>query len=515
MNGTMMLLVAIAVTAFVARAEGLYVQAWGRTPKLKVPKLKTFSDVPEIVGQVWRRGTLCTLYADGTVLPVMAGGDTTTADDLQAHVTKMEAELKELHAAATKYTAEVKESGVDLLSDSEAFEKVDEKWKAYSTKADEYEQVRARWERLVEIDKASTPRPTVQRLGIKQVPERSADSTPEVPVRAAERILESDAYTHLVEQGAFDSEAAFIASRGLGPVQMLSSDEMEGLLRFGATTVTGGGATSAGPFIPSELMPGFVTYARKRPMLASLVGPGTTESDVVDYVKQSAPTDAAAETAEDAAAPESTYAFSLETTNVREITHFVPITLRAMADHGQMRTIIENELSMGALDRLDTQLATGSGSGQNLQGIYNASGIGTMAAAGNKAAALHRGITAIRVAAGVLSEPDYIGMHPNDFEDLVLDEDANGQFIFGNPAAGVPARTIWGVPIAVSTVFTQNSPIVGDFGGSATLWIREGLAVSSGLNNDDFTKRRISLLAAIRAAFAVKRAGGFCVITGY
>jgi len=339
--------------------------------------------------------------------------------------------------------------------------------------------------------------------------------------RLGDRITKSEQYDAMRRSGAFSSEAAFAAQVGRGfdrPIELFSRDEMEALLqlqRYGATTITGGGATSAGPFIQNDLIPGFVAYARKQPTLAAIVGQGTTDSDVVEYVTESAPTSGAAETAEDSAAAESTYAYATNTTNVREITHFVPITLRAMADAGQLRTIVEGRLAMDTLNRLDTQLYAGGGTGVDLTGVTVASGIGTFAlGAYTRLDAVHRAITTVRVAAGVLADADYVIMHPNDWQKIRLEKDLNGQYLLG-PANIDGARQVWGIPVIASTVATEGTITVGDFGGSSTMWLREGLSVTSGLDGNDFTKRRVSLLAAIRIAFAVTRAGGFCTVTSF
>lgn len=455
---------------------------------------------------------------------------TLATDKVREALQAAEAEAKRLYADAEKMKEDMVAEGVNPLTDQDAFNKVDEAFKAYSVKSNEIDELQGRLDRLTEIDGLSKPpdrRAVAQRLGL--VTGGSGGGSGDLgsielmqPLSMGRRFVESEEYQALHKGNVFSSEGAFNAAmaRGLDrPVDVLSRDEMEGLFRalggFYATTVTGGGSTSAGPFIQNDLVPGFITYRRKRPLLAAMVGQGTTDSDIVEYVSQSAPTDAAAETAEDTAASESTYAYATNTANVREITHWVPVTLRAMADYGQIRTIIENELAMGALDRLDTQIASGDGTGQNLTGIYNASGIGTQALGGDsRADAVHKAMTQIRVAAGVLSEPDFIGLHPNDYQSLILETDANGQYVFGPPSAA-GSKAAWGVPLIQSTVFTEGTPIVGDYAGSAILWLREALSVTSGLNDTDFTQRRISLLAAIRVAFAVTRAGGFCTVTSF
>jgi len=445
-------------------------------------------------------------------------GKEITTENVRAALVEAEQEASRLFAEAEQVKAAIVESGINPLGAStdeqDAFEKVDTAYKAYDLKKEEAAQLQAKLDRLTEIDGVGTPGAGAQRRPLQGAPAREALSR-----RIGDRFMQSESYQRLVASGALGSDANLqqAIAGGVMPVDVLSRDEFESLMgnaRFGATTVTGASSTSAGPFIQNDLVPGFVAYNRKRPLLSALVGQGTTDSDTVEYVSQSAGTQAAAETAEDTAAAESTYAFATNTVAVQEITHFVPVTNRAMSDHGQLRTIIENELMIGALDRLDTQLASGDGISPNIEGIYTAT-TQTQALGGlTRSEAIHKGITAIRVAAGVLSEPDNIGLHPADFEDLILEQDANLQYIFGPPSQA-ESRTAWGIPLVTSTVFTSGTPLVGDFAGSARLWLREGLAVSAGLDGNDFTKRRISLLAALRVAFKVVRPGGFCEITGF
>lgn len=438
-----------------------------------------------------------------------------TSENVRAELKKVEADAATAFAAAEQMKADMVEEGINPLTDEDAFNKVDEAYKAYSIKAEEADVLKGRLTRLAEIDGVTQP----QAGQAPQRPVYGEDGSRRVLSPGA-RFVGSESYKALHEAEIFRSEASFNSAMARGlerPVEVLSRDELKAIhaaMRMGATTVTGGGATSAGPFIQADLIPGFIAFVRKIPTLAALVGQGETDSDVVEYVTQSAPTNAAAETAEDSAAPESALPYATNTENVREITHFVPVTLRAMADFGQIRTIVENELGIGVIDRLDTQLASGDGAGQNLTGIYNASGINTRALGGDsRADALHKAITQIRVAAGVLSEPDAIGIHPNDWEQLRLEIDAQGRYLLG--PAGMEVNGIWGVRAVMSTVFTDGTPLVGDFARSARLWLREGLAVTSGLDGNDFTQRRISLLAAMRVAFAVTRAGGFTTVTGF
>jgi HK97 family phage major capsid protein len=64
-----------------------------------------------------------------------------------------------------------------------------------------------------------------------------------------------------------------------------------------------------------------------------------------------------------------------------------------------------------------------------------------------------------------------------------------------------------------STAIAVGTALVGDFGLGATLFIREGVAVRiSDSDQDDFTRRRVTLLGEIRCGLAVWQPTCFCLV---
>jgi HK97 family phage major capsid protein len=171
-------------------------------------------------------------------------------------------------------------------------------------------------------------------------------------------------------------------------------------------------------------------------------------------------TNNAAETAEATAAtgtsgtkPESALALAENTTSVRTVAHWIPATKRSLADAGQLRTLIEQILRLGLDLRLDQQIATGDGVGENLRGIYNTVGIGAVTrrvpATNNTLTpetvldVLHRAITVVRLA---FFEPNAIGIHPTDFESVRLQRAASRPSPTSTAAPPAPtprATTSW------------------------------------------------------------------------
>lgn len=429
-----------------------------------------------------------------------------------------ESEASRAYAAALKLQKDMESEGVNLMEDTENFEKLNEAYASHGLLAQEVETMKDRLATMqgfsigaAGLEGGRLPVPDAGLGGGEDtIFSLASKFTGSAQFKASQKLAGEKGDAQFVE--AFKNENPF-----RGGVPVLSRRDLQATLmggRYGATAITGGGATSAGPFIQNDLQAGYIEYMRKAATLAGVVGRGETDSDVVEYVTQSAPTNNAAPTAETNNAAESAYPFATATTNVQEIVHYVPVTRRAMADAGQIRTIIENDLVVDVLDKLDDQLATGLGTGDELEGIYTAVSQAQAKGGDSRPAALMKGMTKIRIAAGVYMEPDYIGIHPTDYEACLLEEDGQGRYLFGPPSqAG--SRTAWGVPFLVSTVFTQGTPLVGNYARGARLWMRSGVEVLAGLNDDDFVKRRISLMATMRAAFKTIRPTAFTEVTDF
>lgn len=456
-----------------------------------------------------------------------------TAENVRAFVEKTEAEAKAAFAAFAKVRDEVAASGVNPLgaSDEEkaAFEKVETAAKAYHTKADELAQAKIKLNELAAADALASG--VLEDGKGAHTPERQADSLlapgrlqfapgglVSLGEKAAERWASSPVFKGLIESKRLLNGSSNIGNVSTDAALVTTAREMKDLIaqtgrRFQATTVTGGSATSAGAFIQNDVQAGYIDLLRKEPIMASLLTVVETDSDTVEWVEQTSRTNAAAETAEGVAASESAVAFVVRTSAVKEIPHFIPVTKRAMADEPEIRGIIEGELIDGVIDRLDTQIAQGGGTGQDFEGIYTNSSISDQPlGTDSRADAVHKAITQVLLEKLM---PDAIGYYPSDWEVQRLEKDATGGYLFGPPNISGPKQA-WGYPAVVGFAFVDGEPLVGAFRRGAKLWIREGVSVSASDSHEEyFTKRMVALLANMRAAFAVQRPAAFCTISDF
>lgn len=384
--------------------------------------------------------------------------------------------------------------GVDFASNTEAFDKLDAASKQYDSMRDEIATMESKRARLVEIAAAEGKSVDAPRE------ERKARTFGEAFTR-------SEAYQQMKARAAMGENMPLGTSDG---VKVMDREQVKTLV-----AVTGAG-TPALTGVPEEDRTSLIVA---KPLAGldflNVIATATTDSDVVEWLEETTYTNNAAETAETTDSPESAVAFTVRSSNVQEIPHFIPVTRRALADAAFVESWINNRLIDGVRRRIQTQVLSGNGSGQNFRGIYNNASIGSVDRSSTSLSmvdSLHRCITTIRTNAFV--EPDFIGIHPEDWEAIRLvrgdamttdgTNDLAGKvgYIYGDPAGNGPA-TLWGVPVIVHAAFTSGTPLVGR-GADATLFVREGLSVAaSDSHSTYFTERKVAILATMRAAFAV------------
>jgi len=251
-----------------------------------------------------------------------------------------------------------------------------------------------------------------------------------------------------------------------------------------------------------------------RPLnVIDLFAQGDTRNNSVPYMRETTTTNAAAETAEAAAKPESALAFTEIDEPVRTIATVLPITAQLLEDVSASRAYVEGRLAYFVRQRLDAQVLTGDGAAPNLRGILNRISLQTQAKGVDPTPdAIGKAMDLIRVNGGY--EPDGIVMHPSDWQDVRHLRTADGIYIWGSPADSNPAR-IWGLPVAVSTAITQGTALVGAFRTAAMLFWRSQMQIAISDSHDDFfVKNKLMLRAEVRVALACFREEAFCQVAG-
>jgi HK97 family phage major capsid protein len=327
-------------------------------------------------------------------------------------------------------------------------------------------------------------------------------------------LASSDAYQAAVQGQLFQSRAKF-GSIELGPVA--TREEAVGFWS-GSMAAPPGVAPGADIGTHQFAVPidqrGVIPPLLKPLTLLDVIPTGVTDSNVVQYVQVTAIPGYAAETAELAVKPEEGITFADATANVVTIAGYAKTARQALDDMSGLATLINTQLPYDVRRRLEAQILSGSGTGINLRGILNTTGIGAPASvAGDTVAdAIARAMTTI-----VLSDanPGFVAMNPLTWLDVVTAKaSGSGEYMFADPGGIFTMfgqSTIWGLRITQNRLLGQTAPLVGDPMG-ATILVREGVNIkTSDSDQDDFIRNRVTVLAETRVAFPVWRPSAFAV----
>ncbi len=404
---------------------------------------------------------------------------------------------------ADAFAEEIKGAGLNPVTglsteDKDAFDRIDRGYKDADELASQAKELEHRLQRLVvsaghEADarsKGDLDHPDMKRV-----------------VSLADKFLASENYKRFRKSGAIDMAGAPV---NIAPVSVASREVLLGVLFPSVHR-----AFNVDPLVPDDqrLFPPVPIPVRQL-RVRDLVSVGTTDTDMVEYVEETVRTEGAAETPYGSLAPAADYEYTRREVNVKRIPHYVKATKANLADAGQLRTLLDNRLMYGVGKRLDTQMVNGSGTGDNLTGILNALNLQEVNTAGLSVPdAFHRGMTAVRLT--LEDEPDAFLVHPTTYQNFVLSKGTDGHYLnLQGPQLTAPAN-IWGKSAVVSTVIPSTSALVGNWAMGATLWVRSGIQVAATDSDDiDFRKGIITILAEMRAAFAVTQVKAFAEITG-
>lgn len=412
-------------------------------------------------------------------------------------------------AAADTLVADVRSSGVDPLTNTEAFDKIDAAFREADDLVQEADTLEGRLNSAMERDRGPQSRSGAGApggAGRATGPGRQRDTI-------GRRFVESEGWKRAKEEGR--SEPTGTVPFKLDGIPLLTREEFKENIRSRAGLDLASGQSLVTPefsLIPPVELP--VRQVR----LIDLIDVQTTDTDVVFWGQQTERILAAAPTASGVNAPQETSAFQRVSSPVQRIPVLLTVPKEVLADEGRLQGILDKQMMEDTRLTVEYQTLAGDGTGVNFAGILNNSGIGSSAKLHGDydLDCIHRGITYVRL--HLFQDPDAIGLHPTDLEHIMLQKDLYGRYVF-EPSA--EQTSIWGFAAVSTPVFTAGVGLVGNYRMGATLWLREDVVMtatdgytdtSSGVNY--FSAGLVAMLAQIRAAFAVERPFAFCEVTG-
>lgn len=275
--------------------------------------------------------------------------------------------------------------------------------------------------------------------------------------------------------------------------------------------------TSAGwdPFVQRQ--PGH-TPSISRPLQVYQTLPMSgTDQHGIEYMVQSVRTaTAVVEKAEGAESGEAAFEWTERTEPMREIPAHVPVTEIQLEDEPQVRAIIDMDLRLMVMQRLDGQLINGNGTTPNISSIRDTRSsvaaltqdwgvTGTTRNDQINDAKKHK--TYLILNGRVM--PNVYYLHHEIWDEISLAETTSAGYYLGSPAAEFAER-LWGLPVVLTdhlSAATASNSVGGLLVDTmfTRLWVRRSIHSEIGLNGTDFTKRQLTIRAAIRACLQVRR----------
>ena len=328
-----------------------------------------------------------------------------------------------------------------------------------------------------------------------------------------------------VDRGSFSDE---LMSRGVKSLSELMRQTLESTGREDFRGFRGSLATEQNPLAvkalltsadltPLEQRGPIVPSAQEERTVADLMLQGTTTAQKITYFEETTFTNATDVVAEGEAKPEVTIDFTLREDNVRKIAGWVPVTDEMMEDVPAFESYLRGRLSLMVRQREEAQLLTGSGSGQNILGVYNRTGVQTVTGYGMSTIdSILAAITEVQKDAFV--EPTALVVHPNDWFNIRTSKDLNGNYLLGPATLDPNAVRPWGLQVRVTTAAIENTGLVGAF-NQAQIFRRSGISIAISTEHEDyFVYNKLAVRAEERLALAVYRPSAFCkveaIVTG-
>jgi len=273
-------------------------------------------------------------------------------------------------------------------------------------------------------------------------------------------------------------------------------------------------ATSGGLIVP-QYTPGVFGPLVSRPVVGDLFAQGTTDSNAVIYMQESAATNGAAAVAEGAPKPESSLTFNNVTDLVKKIATWLGVTDEMLDDSAQLRSYLDSRLRQFVEEEEEDQLLNGDGLGPNITGIRNRAGLAPdiiRVGEENNADAIFRQIAAIATSSYLF--PDAVVMNPADWAPLAMLKTTDGMYISGGPFGATLTPRLWGLPVVMTAKIPGGTALVGAFRLGGQVFRKGGIAVEASNSHADYFIRNLTAIRAEeRLALAVYRPAAFGEVT--
>ena len=275
-----------------------------------------------------------------------------------------------------------------------------------------------------------------------------------------------------------------------------------------AGTMLISGNVSGGNVPVEQRLAGLNTVASRMIRIFDITSRGTATSNVISWVYQANKDGAAGQTAEGGVKNQIDFDLVVASESVKKSTAYIKVSDEMLSDIDFMASEINNELMRELMKEVETQVYSGSGAGNNLNGIRTvatAFSAGTFALSvdnANEADVLTVASNQIQIANH--AAPNYALVHPSTITKLKLIKTSTTDRRYIDRLSMVAGTLMLdGIQLVPTTLITVGEYLIGDF-TLATIYDRGSIAIEIGLDADDFTKNLRTVRAEWRGLVIVK-----------
>ena len=276
------------------------------------------------------------------------------------------------------------------------------------------------------------------------------------------------------------------------------------------------GADFTGEVIAATRVPGIKFDPSNEVHVRSIVPVGTTTSDTIRFVKESAYTDGNAATSEGSALGQTDFNLTASTANVELIGTYLRLSKQMLDDTEQLTSYISARVPSKLMAVEDDQLLGGNGVAPNLEGLRNSATAWSNTDSGFAAGVISNPqnidvlITALNQIAKFNYTSDGILMHPTDFHKILALKDGDNRYLKDQVYQGLQP-TFMGVPFRLSTAMAEGEFIVGNFSQAAQIWQRDNVSVEFfEQDSDNVQKNFITVRVQERLAMTTYLPNALC-----
>lgn len=275
-------------------------------------------------------------------------------------------------------------------------------------------------------------------------------------------------------------------------------------------------ASTSQPLVQGDRLAGVYTTPNRGLTMRDILPVSTTDSNLIEYCRENAFTNNAGpqisgspQQFENVTKPESAITFTLVTSPVITLAHFIPASRQILDDAPSLASHINSRLMYGLKLKEETQILTGTGSNHQLNGLVTAGTAYTVSSPQltNEIDIIRHAIKQAHVAE---YKPDFLVLNPSDWYDIEIRKVGSSdlRYVVGDPINMMSPR-IWGLDVIVTNSMTAGKFLLG---ARAACEIKDRQQASVEMSREDstnFQKNMVTILAEERIGFIIYRTEAF------